>query len=91
MLCVVVQACVCAAVYMRRSEENMLESALSFYHVVSGDQTKVIRLDGKDLYLLSHLTICSIGILPYTPLPKTHNQVLLLSNALSCHLSQPHY
>lgn len=39
-----------------RSEGNLQESDHSFYHVSSGDWTKVIRFGHKHFKLLSHLT-----------------------------------
>jgi hypothetical protein len=38
-----------------KSEDNMWELVLSFYHMVSGDQTHIVKLVGKCLYLLNHL------------------------------------
>lgn len=37
-----------------RSEDNLVELSLSFYHVGPGDKTR--RLGGRCLYLMSHLT-----------------------------------
>lgn len=39
-----------------RSEDNLWEPILSFYCVSLRDQTQVVRLGGKRLSLLSHLT-----------------------------------
>lgn len=44
--------CVCVC----PSEGNLKKLFVSFYHVSSGDQTQVVRLGGKHLYRLSHLT-----------------------------------
>ena len=41
--------------WRRRSEDNFLKLGLYFCHVDLGDQTQVIRLGGKYLYLLSYL------------------------------------
>lgn len=38
------------------SEDNLWELVFSYHHVVSEDQTPVIRLDGKCVHLLSHPT-----------------------------------
>lgn len=55
---------ICAREYMHdckcvphtwRSEDNLQESVHSFYHVSSGDWTKVIRFGHKHFKLLSHL------------------------------------
>ena len=49
--------------YVRRSENNLWELVLSFYHMWPEDQTWVIRLNSKHLYRLSHLTSPIITIL----------------------------
>lgn len=45
-----------ATVHVGRSEDNLQESVPSFHHVGLRDQAQVIRLGGKHLYSLSHLT-----------------------------------
>jgi hypothetical protein len=52
--------CVCVAEisvpwHMWRSENNMYELPLSFYHVNYRDQTHIIRLGGKCFQLLGHV------------------------------------
>lgn len=42
--------------YIWRSDDNFQELVLSFYLVDSGNQTQAIRLGGKGLYALTHLT-----------------------------------
>lgn len=62
-VCTHMCACVCVHVYVRvhvcvyvcvlshvESENNLLELALSFPHVDSGNQTQVIKLGDKCLY-----------------------------------------
>lgn len=39
-----------------RSQENLGESVFIFYPVDLRDETKVIQLDGKHLYLWNHVT-----------------------------------
>ena len=48
---------VCATGRVWRSEENLQKSFSPSIYVGSEDQTQVIRLGGRCLYLLSHLTV----------------------------------
>lgn len=41
---------------MRRSKGSLLESVLSFHHGGPGDQTQMVSIVGKHLYVLSHLS-----------------------------------
>lgn len=43
-------------VHMRKSEDNLLRSGLSFHHVGPRNQTQVFRPNSKCLYPLTHLT-----------------------------------
>lgn len=48
---------------LHRSEDNLWELDFSFFHMVLGLKTRVIRLGGKDLHRLSHLTSAWLIIL----------------------------
>lgn len=51
------EVCVC------RSEDNLQDSLLSFYHVCPKGQTHVIRLGSKRFYLPSHPTVLNLGFI----------------------------
>lgn len=50
------EGCVHSMLYMWKKKDNLGESDLSFYHVCPRDQTQVVRLHGRCLFQLSHLT-----------------------------------
>lgn len=57
LLCVF--TCVCAMAHTLRPQDSLGESVLSFYYV----GVEVIRLGGGDhLYLLGHLTVCTLNL-----------------------------
>lgn len=45
----------CAIAHVWRAEDNLQESALSFYHVGPTDPTQVLRVGGKHQYPANHL------------------------------------
>lgn len=58
-LCVYGRVYVCvwptAIVHMWKSKDNLGKLIFSFYYVCPGDQTQVVELGSKFLYMLSHL------------------------------------
>ena len=54
-MCVCVCVCVCTSQRVHKEvEDNLWESVLFFHDVGPRDQTQVVRLGTKHLYLLSH-------------------------------------
>lgn len=60
------------SVWLWRSEDNLQETVVSSLHVDSGNQTLVLRLDTKYLYLLSPFTCL--------PCPQSHVPKLTLNS-----------
>lgn len=54
-MCACVHALMCTLTLVWMLEGNVWESILSFYCMVSGDWTQVIRISSKCFYLLGHL------------------------------------
>lgn len=54
-MCIGYDVCVCVSPYVWRSDDKLQELILSFYHVRPGDQTWVISLGSKHIYLFSCL------------------------------------
>lgn len=63
--------CVEAYVPTHRSEDNLKESVLFFYHVGSENQTEVVRIGGSCLYPLSYFTSSLEGF--FVAIFRQHN------------------
>lgn len=79
---------VCAMTCIWRSQNNLGESCLSFYHVDPGDGTQVIKLDSEHLCTLTHLT--SPNFLPdffLLIMPFTFQFQVLYGGSIHIHIS----